>query len=148
VIGPDEYHEHVDNNFYTNRMARWNLDTALGVLDWLGQQAPAKARQLIGELDLTSERLAHWRQVSDALYAPIGPEGLIEQFERYFQLPDVDAAALSAQGKSFQQILGIEGANKVRDELSLLHPAHRPCPWVVPRSFDHGDHGLRRGQPG
>src|SRR5690606_18278762 len=26
VIGPDEYHEHVDNNIYTNRMAQWHLE--------------------------------------------------------------------------------------------------------------------------
>ena len=29
VIGPDEYHDHVDNSAFTNRMARWNLETAL-----------------------------------------------------------------------------------------------------------------------
>jgi kojibiose phosphorylase len=43
VIGPDEYHEHVDNNFFTNRMAQWNLETVLQVLDWLqstGAEAP------------------------------------------------------------------------------------------------------------
>lgn len=37
VIGPDEYHEHVDDNAYTNVMARWNLrraaDAASGALD-------------------------------------------------------------------------------------------------------------------
>jgi len=37
VIGPDEYHEHVDDNAYTNVMARWNLrraaDAAGGALD-------------------------------------------------------------------------------------------------------------------
>src|SRR4029077_1715112 len=25
VIGPDEYHEHIDDNAYTNVMARWNI---------------------------------------------------------------------------------------------------------------------------
>ena len=28
VIGPDEFHEHVNNNAYTNVMAKWNLITA------------------------------------------------------------------------------------------------------------------------
>ena len=28
VIGPDEYHERVDDNAYTNVMARWNLRRA------------------------------------------------------------------------------------------------------------------------
>ena len=28
MIGPDEYHEHVDDNAFTNVMARWNLRAA------------------------------------------------------------------------------------------------------------------------
>ena len=42
VIGPDEYHEHVDNNAYTNRMAQWNLQTALDMLEWLKEHAPQR----------------------------------------------------------------------------------------------------------
>ena len=33
VIGPDEYHEHVDDNAFTNVMARWNLRRAATVGD-------------------------------------------------------------------------------------------------------------------
>jgi len=29
VIGPDEFHEHVNNNFYTNYLAKWNIKIAL-----------------------------------------------------------------------------------------------------------------------
>ena len=29
VIGPDEYHEHVDNNFFTNYLVKWHLQLAL-----------------------------------------------------------------------------------------------------------------------
>ena len=32
VIGPDENHDHVDNNAFTNRMVQWHLETALSVL--------------------------------------------------------------------------------------------------------------------
>ena len=45
VIGPDEYHDHVDNNAYTNRMAQWHLQTALDVLDWLRAQHPIATRR-------------------------------------------------------------------------------------------------------
>src|SRR5581483_459669 len=63
VIGPDEYHEHINNNWYTNRMAQWNLQTALEVLDWLKHYAPEKAAALIEQLDLSPERLSHWNHV-------------------------------------------------------------------------------------
>ncbi|HEY9662043.1 MAG TPA: beta-phosphoglucomutase, partial [Allocoleopsis sp.] len=35
VIGPDEYHEYVHNNAFTNRMVQWHLEKALAVYDWL-----------------------------------------------------------------------------------------------------------------
>src|SRR6185369_16253948 len=61
VICPDKYHEHVDNNAYTNRMAQWNLQTALDVLSWLHEHASEKASELITRLDLNEERLEKWR---------------------------------------------------------------------------------------
>ena len=41
VIGPDEYHEHVDDNAYTNVMARWNIRRALDVAALLRERWPA-----------------------------------------------------------------------------------------------------------
>ena len=33
VVGPDEYHERVNNNSYTNRMAKFMFDTALELIE-------------------------------------------------------------------------------------------------------------------
>jgi kojibiose phosphorylase len=126
VIGPDEYHEHVNNNAFTNRMAQWNVETALHVLEWLKVHAPAKAAELIDRLDLSHERLAHWRDVRDKIYLPIQPSGLIEQFDGYFQRTDVDLAALEPRTRSVQEIFGIAGANerqaiKQPDVLMMLY---------------------------
>ena len=114
VIGPDEYHDHVDNNFYTNRMAKWNLETALKVLEWLKEHAPEKADELIQRLELTPERLENWREVLSRIYFPIHPNGLIEQFEGYFQLRDVDLASLEPRNISVQVLFGIEGCNETQ----------------------------------
>ncbi|HET7087851.1 MAG TPA: glycoside hydrolase family 65 protein [Anaerolineae bacterium] len=126
VIGPDENHEHVDNNFFTNRMAQWNLQTALGVLDWLEAHAPAKAAELGDKLSLDARSLAHWRDVVEKMYLPVDPSGLIEQFEGYFRRRDVDLAALEPRTRSMQEVFGIEGANEIRaikqpDVLMLLY---------------------------
>ena len=51
VIGPDEYHERVDDNAYTNVMARWNL---------------RRAAQLV-EGDGGAEDAARWRRLADSL---------------------------------------------------------------------------------
>ena len=114
VIGPDEYHEHVDNNAYTNRMAQWNLETALDLLEWLKEHAPQKVNELIARLDLNEERLKKWRDVIKKIYLHIAPNGLIEQFEGYYQRKDIDLAALEPRTKSAQEIFGIEGCNETQ----------------------------------
>jgi trehalose/maltose hydrolase-like predicted phosphorylase len=114
VIGPDEYHEHVDNNAYTNRMAQWNLQTALDILEWLKRYAPHKADELTTQLDLNNERLSKWRDVIENIYLHIEPTGLIEQFEGYYQRKDIDLAALEPRTKSAQEIFGIEGCNETQ----------------------------------
>lgn len=53
VIGPDEYHEHVDDNAFTNVIARWNLRRAAE----LGERGG----------DVSAEEVAHWREVADSL---------------------------------------------------------------------------------
>lgn len=126
VIGCDEYHEHVDNNAYTNAMARWHLQTALAALDWLNARDPARAGELSALLDLTPERLARWRAVIDGLIFLHDPEtGLIEQFEGFFGLKDVDWPAFEGRTESMQALLGIEKTNRYKvlkqaDVIALL----------------------------
>ncbi|GAB4580872.1 MAG: hypothetical protein Fur0022_36160 [Anaerolineales bacterium] len=126
VIGPDENHDHVDNNQFTNFMVRWHLQLALEMLPWLEARDPARAAQLTADLKLTPERLAHWRRVSDGLILLHNPEtGLIEQFEGFYGLKDVDWAAYTGRTKSMQELLGIEGcaehkALKQADVVALL----------------------------
>jgi kojibiose phosphorylase len=126
VIGPDEYHEHVNNNAYTNRMAQWNIDTALRILEWLQKIAPGKAAELSEELDLNPVRLEKWKHVARKIYLPYGADGLIEQFDGYFQRQDVDLQALEPRSISAQVYYGIEGCNQTQvlkqpDVLMLLY---------------------------
>lgn len=126
VIGPDEYHDHVDNNAFTNGMVKWHLERALEIHEWLGRTSPEDLRALEGRLDLTPERLAHWREVADDLiFLHDTQTGLIEQFEGFFQLAEVDWAQFENRSLSMQVLLGIEGANqhqvlKQPDVLMLL----------------------------
>ncbi len=114
VIGPDEYHDHVDNNFYSNRMAKWNLQTALDVLDWLKASSPTKADELTQRLGLSPDRLAKWKEVLTHIYLPILPSGLIEQFEGYFQRRAVDLISLEPRDISVQALYGIEGCSETQ----------------------------------
>jgi len=127
VIGPDENHEHVNNNVFTNRMVQWHLETALETLAWLRREHPDGAAELEEQLDLSPERLAHWADIIGCLHILQDPEtGLMEQFEGFFELEDIDWEALEPRRRSIQSLLGIERTNQVQalkqaDALMLLY---------------------------
>jgi beta-phosphoglucomutase len=127
VIGPDEYHEHVDNNAFTNRLIQWHLETALEVWVWLQAHDAERAQTLMGQLDLTPERLKRWADIIGRMHVLHDPaSGLIEQFEGFFALQDVNLADYEPRTRSMQALLGIEGANQCQvlkqpDVLMLLY---------------------------
>jgi kojibiose phosphorylase len=127
VIGPDEYHEHVDNNAFTNEMVRWHLSSALEVLAWLRARDAESSARLEARLKIDDARLARWRDVIERLWVPYDPATKrIEQAEGFFALEDLDLAAYEPRHRSIQAILGIEGVNrrqviKQADVLMLLY---------------------------
>jgi kojibiose phosphorylase len=109
VIGPDEWHEHVNNNAFTNYMARWNIQIAIDALHWLQSIAPDKAKELIQQLDLNEERLAHWHDVIDRIRIPQDKHtGLFEQFDGFFQLEPFDQEKYKGRTTSYQGLLGLD----------------------------------------
>ena len=127
IVGPDENHDHVDNNAYTNILVRWHLQTAFQTIAWLKVEAPAAWRKLRRNLEITPAELALWQKVIDKIYIPFDPSsGLIEQFSGFFQRKDMDLKSMEPRTQSVQAILGIEGANDVQvlkqpDVLMLLY---------------------------
>lgn len=72
VVGPDEYHHGVDDNAYTNWMARFNLERAAWVAENL-KTGGAEADE--------------WKGLARELHCPgPGANGVIEQFEGFFAL--------------------------------------------------------------
>ena len=113
VIGPDEYHDHVDNNAFTNYMGRWQLQTALDVYDWLRAEHPAAAQELADRLELSPAVREQWRDVIRNMHFAYDQDtGLIEQFEGFFDREVVDPELFRTADRSLQVIFGIEGANE------------------------------------
>ena len=135
VIGPDEYHDRIDDNNYTNAMAKWHLETALDVLAWLNKNNTEKHAELVGALDLTKDRLAHWAGVIDDMLLLEDPEtGLIEQFAGYFDLEDADIDAMRDPNRtrSMQAILDIEGCAETQ---ILKQPDVLMLQYLLPERF-------------
>ncbi|MEO3807451.1 glycosyl hydrolase family 65 protein [Sphaerisporangium sp. B11E5] len=89
VMGPDEYHYHVDNNHFTNAMLRWNLRYALALVSGDAGVAPdvvAEVRRRTGVDDAETE---HWARIAASVHLPPPlPGGVPSQHEGYDLLPD------------------------------------------------------------
>lgn len=87
VIGPDEYHEHVNNNAFTNNIAKWHLSEALELVEWLKNNAPDDHARLVKQLNLSDDRIEKWRDIVEKMFIPFDDERQVHlQFEGYFDL--------------------------------------------------------------
>jgi trehalose/maltose hydrolase-like predicted phosphorylase len=109
VIGPDEYHEPVDDNAYTNVMARWNLRRAAHVVE-----APADERK-------------SWLELAECLVDGYDAEtGVYEEFAGFFGLEPIRIADLAPRRPiSADLLLGperVDGAQVVKQaDVLMLH---------------------------
>ena len=115
VIGPDEYHEHVDDNAFTNVMARWNIRRALDVAALLRERWPDHWAVLSSRLGLTDTELAQWRTVAQTMITGWSPQtGLFEQFAGFFGLEDIDLSAYEGRSVPMDNVLGRERTQRAK----------------------------------
>ncbi|MCK6580902.1 MAG: beta-phosphoglucomutase [Anaerolineae bacterium] len=106
-IGPDEYHENVDNSVFVNRMVVWHLQTALRGLDWLAEQSPDDHARLTTSLDLSAKRLARWRDIIARMFIPFDEAKQIHiQFPGFFDMEYIPVPHYLPRTHSVQAILG------------------------------------------
>jgi trehalose/maltose hydrolase-like predicted phosphorylase len=107
VIGPDEFHETVDDNAYTNLMARWNLRRAAEVVSILQTRSPARLAELAERLALDAAEPAEWLKAADEIFDGYDPaSGLFEQFAGYFKLEDIDLKQYAGRTTAMDVLLG------------------------------------------
>ncbi|MEA3431423.1 MAG: glycosyl hydrolase family 65 protein [candidate division WOR-3 bacterium] len=96
VIGPDEIHEHCNNEAYTNFMAKWNLKTTA---DYAKE---FKASDVVKKLKVTSNEVERWHEIADKILILYDEKsGIYEQFEGYFNLKEIK---LEPSRKGFPEI--------------------------------------------
>lgn len=89
VIGPDEYHERVNNSAFTNKMVYHTLDIALQTLELLKNEYPGEYEELVSKLDYSRE-IANIARFKEKLYIvePDEKTLILEQFDGYNGLED------------------------------------------------------------
>ncbi|WP_448376819.1 glycoside hydrolase family 65 protein [Fervidobacterium sp.] len=136
VIGPDEFHEHVDNNVYTNYLAKWNMLKAVEYYDWICEKEPLKYEKLKTLLGLTDEMVRSWLEMANKIYIPREKgEKLIEQFEGYFQLKEVEITEWDENGLP-KWPKGLD-LTKLNETKLIKQPDVVMLMLVLPEEFDY-----------
>ncbi|WFO74656.1 glycoside hydrolase family 65 protein [Desulfurococcaceae archaeon MEX13E-LK6-19] len=86
VMGPDEYHGHVNNSFYTNILVKKNMDLAIRY--YYASRRKKKWLQVVRELGITLNEVNLWKEIRDKIYIPCNKDGFCEEFEGYMELKD------------------------------------------------------------
>jgi trehalose/maltose hydrolase-like predicted phosphorylase len=115
VIGPDEYHEDVDDNAFTNVMARWNIARGLETWELLRARWPERAAALQERLALGEAELADWRSAAARIPTGFDPaSGLYEQFAGFHKLEPIDLAAYAHHTVPMDVLLGRERTRRAQ----------------------------------
>ena len=99
MTGPDEYTTVVDNNAYTNLMARENLEGAVRVVERLASRDPVAHARLVRSTGLRPAEVEAWRRAAASMHVPRHEElGIVLQDERFLdrQPWDFDATPADA----------------------------------------------------
>ncbi|MDN3678103.1 glycoside hydrolase family 65 protein [Flavobacterium paronense] len=70
VTGPNEYENNVNNNFYTNYLAKWCIDYAIEQINKVEKEYSADFDRITSKVKLEATEIQHWRKVADHMYFP------------------------------------------------------------------------------
>ena len=74
VTGPNEYENNVNNNFYTNYIAKWCIDYAYEQIQKISLEYPSDHKRIIEKVNLNDAELQSWKKVADNMYFPFSEE--------------------------------------------------------------------------
>ena len=107
VVGPDEYHERVNNNAFTSMVVKETLTIAVSAVSYLRRRHPKELRALLRKLRIEGE-LPEFQDAARRLFVP-GPDpktGIIEQFDGYLGLRESTVEELKARMVHPNEYLG------------------------------------------
>ena len=95
VMGPDEFHESypdakeggIRDNAYTNIMTVWMLSKAHKLLDAMNTTSK---NNLVNKINFKETEIEHWSDIQNKMNLIINNEGIISQYDGYFELKELD----------------------------------------------------------
>ena len=94
VTGPDEYTAVVNNNYYTNVMAKMHLQFAVDLVIRLAGDSPQRCQDLLHELGIDDQEVTQWSEVAKRMYLPYDKQlGIMAQDDSFLGKKPWDLAA-------------------------------------------------------
>jgi maltose phosphorylase len=97
-MGPDEFHMMVNNNCYTNYMAKKTFEYTLQVLKEMRENETVLFEELQKKTGFTEEELQDFRKCADDMLILLDEKnGIYEQHEGYFNMPHIDVDTIPVE---------------------------------------------------
>ncbi|WP_460217749.1 glycoside hydrolase family 65 protein [Psychroserpens sp. MEBiC05023] len=74
VTGPNEYENNVNNNWYTNYIAKWCIDYTLETIEKVKEGYSKDYSRIIGKTKISDNELNQWKKVANNMYFPFSKD--------------------------------------------------------------------------
>ncbi len=74
VTGPNEYENNVNNNWYTNYIAKWCIDYAIENINKIKSEYNEDYTRIMSKVELLDSEIEKWKEVADNMYFPFSEE--------------------------------------------------------------------------
>ncbi|MFC4738759.1 glycoside hydrolase family 65 protein [Flavobacterium ponti] len=74
VTGPNEYENNVNNNWYTNYIAKWCINYAIENINKIETEYPSDYTRILNKVKLSATEISEMKKVADNMYFPYSEE--------------------------------------------------------------------------
>jgi len=104
VTGPNEYENNVNNNFYTNYLAKWCFEFTIETLNKIELEHPKKYQQVIEVTSISKDEIEQMHQISTNIYLPFSKEhNVYLQQDGFLDKALIPVAKLDAKERPINQ---------------------------------------------
>jgi maltose phosphorylase len=104
VTGPNEYENNVDNNWYTNYIARWCLDFAMQCIGTCKAKNTDQTETILGNINFNPSETERWQSIIDKMFLPEDQErGIFLQQENYLDKEQLTTDQLAPEHRPLNQ---------------------------------------------
>jgi len=95
VMGPDEFHMGVNNNCYTNVMAKKCFEWTLAIVDEIKRREPELLKSVFKKVAIRPGEIADWKRKAQKMrILQDKHNGVYEQHDGYFDAPHIDCSKI------------------------------------------------------